>query len=87
MTAKREAQLRATENLGYKMAREVFDELDATRADLADLIAALPMCGNCDQPSTRTCHGELFYCDNPDHGWDGLEDTAWAPIIRRLANR
>ncbi len=38
MTAERETQLRANENLGYKMAREVFDELDAVRAELAHIL-------------------------------------------------
>lgn len=92
MTAEREAQLRASENLGYKMAREVFDELDATRADLAELVAALPVCQGYDANGkrclARATVGSLTHeperCDEHRRSWDTRE-CDWAAVLRRLA--
>ncbi len=54
------------------------------RANFEELLAAQERCGDCDSLATRHCHHELFYCDNPDHGWKGLPDLEIAPLIRRL---
>lgn len=51
---------------------------------LEALLEAQPKCGDCDEIATRTCHGDLFYCDNPEHGWEGLPDMDTADLIRKL---
>ncbi len=57
-------------------------ELDATRADLAELGAALPSCDLCNAIATQNCiHG--IACDA--HAPDESSDLDYAHILRRLA--
>lgn len=92
MTEEREAEIRAFVDRhpnGYY--GELARELDATRADLAELVAALPRCetDGCEAPAMRW--DDEFHigltCDDPHHDppcFSG-SDVPWAPLLRRLA--
>jgi hypothetical protein len=81
---------------GKVVALALMSELDAVRADLAELVAALPKCELCHK-LPATCVGsyegqpeETRACDECcGHGCeDGLcDEQALAPILRRLEAR
>lgn len=65
---------------------EILAERDSARADLAELVAALPKCSFCDKPATRD--GNEFarhLCDDSHGMWGAAPELPYAGVLRRLA--
>lgn len=83
---------RSVHTLGEQVAGLIVDN-DALRADLAELVAALPKCLLCNAPSTHVHSGpeglrSYRCCEHRPPFLDELDEfvpAEWAPIIHRLA--
>jgi hypothetical protein len=98
LTKQHEAELRyIAAGPAEEFLAEALAELDATRADLAELLAAQPRCqqrlpdrSRCKRPATRDgSTGDVLpkVCDEcPAPHLDELQDLPTAAIIRRLTH-
>lgn len=73
----------------YEAIARLHRELDATRADLAELVGALPKCAQnfrCEHLATRVL-GFVYCCDVcfGQRDPEPHNELPWAPVLRRLA--
>lgn len=89
LSPEREAEIRANEFWGPAECRTcvsvLLREIDALRSDLAELVAMLPRCLDCEEPASRRAEDRNLCCDV--HGKGPFTVLPWSHVLRRLGGK